>query len=468
MGRFVTDTWPPGEGGHPYAAYVPHPLGGWTPDLSRSTADRIAAAEADLEDMAAECARVPSRWAAESLMSQGESLSSSAIEGIGADLAGLSFQAIDDQQAAAGKAALGNLEMIAAAMDMAEEGRGLSEEDLLELHDTLMCRTPTPQLGGRFRLSAGWVGGQQIAGTGPLGARYVPPPTHEVKPLVADLIDYINHSDHSPVLKAAVAHAQFETIHPFADGNGRVGRALILFVLADSDITGNTPIPVSRAILANRDAYYNALDRFHSHQGPPGSPERSAGLEPWAVLLSDTCQQAAEQVRATSRAVHDLLQDWAGRLMGRRSDDTTWKIIEELPYTPVFTVNSLSERLEGSASATAIRRAVRHLAEVGIVEPVWPGKRNRIFKTPEFMEIAEHILDTRNLQPGAPIAPLPRPASPVGDTISLSAGDELLAQRLPAPRAASRRDAFWRCGHIGERSQKQCAKREGHRGQHSY
>lgn len=123
---------------------------------------------------------------------------------------------------------LGNIAAMESAVDLASRPEKFGLEDLCSVHRTLMDSSSVPEIGGIVRTDQNWMGGSSF---NPCSAAFVPPPPEHVADLLRDLLEYINGDEHSPLVQAANAHAQFETIHPFADGNGRTGRALIHVVL---------------------------------------------------------------------------------------------------------------------------------------------------------------------------------------------------------------------------------------------
>lgn len=462
MGKYVTRAWPPGSS-HEYAAYVPHPLAGWEPDLSRLALDRIAAAEADIaETVAAATANRSYQWAADSIMAQGESLSSSAIEGIYASLEGMSLADSGDGRDTANKAALGNWEMLEQALEFAESGELLTVGGLCGMHDTLMARTGSPQLGGKLRSGPIWIGEPALAGMGPIGAQFVPPPEEAVRPLLDDLLDYLNYSDHSPVLRAAVAHAQFETIHPFADGNGRTGRALFPIALFGS---GGSAIhlPISRSILADRSGYYASLQQTH-YEGPPHDRQRDAAIEPWIGMFSDCAQRAAAQVRAVAARVETMMGDWLERLGGARPDSAVWKIASELAYQPVFTADTLHTELDGSASIAAIRRGIDSLAKAGIVQEIGHSGRTRVWRAAEIIEVAESVLATNEITAAA--AQTHQGFNLV--EVKPAAASSTAARKRAGAGAGSRPAAVWQCAKKSSRSKRLCVRPANHEGRHRY
>ncbi len=466
MGRYVTEHWPQGAvDGERYEAFVPHPIEGWRPELSRHAEYRLEAAEKDIADAVQRAERVPGyRWAIECLMLHSESLSSSAIEGVYSSLEGL--VAHIDEQSTADRTALGNWEMLDAAVDIAHDYQPFTVDDVKELHHTLMSMSDNPQIAGRFRQGPGWVGQGQHRSLGPLAARYVPPPAYLIDSLMDDLVDAINYSDLPPVLKASLVHAQFETIHPFPDGNGRVGRALILISLGRSGATNGMPLPISHALLDNRQSYYNALLRYQRFTGDEDDPERSRDLEGVALLMADSAHLAAEQTRKVSAAIETTMGSWAGKLTASSNQSARWQVLEELVRTPVFTVEVMQEQT--GIPAQTVYRCVKELKTCGIVSI--NGKlRNTVYTADDILLIADDILRVRSRSTDSKTSKKKRDQTSRRREPARSGATAL--GNLPSSAAESSRphgQIAVRCAYKGPRSGKQCVMLAGHKGQHRY
>ena len=230
MGRYVSRYWHPRfEGpsrrerrGGRYEAYVPDYLAGWAPRLSVdliATATAAASAVESLNRRASGAGPHPLETFAYVLL-RVEAVASSRIEGI--ELSPRRLLTAEAEHRAGGRSSdllaaevLANVEAMEKAILIAAGGGPLRTADLLEVHRLLMSASAHPGLGGRIRDTQNWIG---TSGYTPVGASFVPPPPEEVPPLVADLMVYVNRTDLPPLIQAGIAHAQFETIHPFGDG----------------------------------------------------------------------------------------------------------------------------------------------------------------------------------------------------------------------------------------------------------
>jgi Fic family protein len=166
---------------------------------------------------------------------------------------------------------LGNIATMESAVELADEPRAITLADLLGIHQILMERSPAPEVGGAIRAEQNWIGGSSY---NLCGATFVPPPAEHVPELFEDLTAYINGDEHPALVQAAIAHAQFETIHPFADGNGRAGRALIHVILRRRGLAPGFVPPVSLVLATWSDDYITGLTAFR-HLHAPDSPDRS-------------------------------------------------------------------------------------------------------------------------------------------------------------------------------------------------
>src|SRR5699024_6392035 len=149
-----------------------------------------------------------------------------------------------------------NMTIVRDASDAMAENDTVAVDDLVALQAPLI--PDTPELRG-VRTTQNWIGGSRFH---PLDAAHVPPPPEEVPDLLQDLVQYMSGAIHSPIIQAALAHAQFETTHPFPDGNGRVGRALIHTVLTRRGLTSEAILPVSLVLATLNREYIDGLDSF--------------------------------------------------------------------------------------------------------------------------------------------------------------------------------------------------------------
>ncbi|TAL45218.1 MAG: Fic family protein, partial [Salinibacterium sp.] len=259
MAHYIERLWNPGDASAlgrrdrspgRYQAYVPDELGKQLPQLGAAAS---AAAEDALTVLARADERIGSRGSyLNHLLIRSESISSSWIEGNRVTPKRLAIAEILHEGSRVALDVVANVRATENAIaELAERDHAIATGDIEQLQHVI-----EPRLEYGLRQEQNWVGGP---GWSPLRADFVPPPETEVQRLVDDLAQFVTATDGNPVVRAAIAHAQFETIHPFTDGNGRTGRALIHTVLRRADALRNVLIPISTVFAGNTDAYIAGL-----------------------------------------------------------------------------------------------------------------------------------------------------------------------------------------------------------------
>ncbi|MCL2422519.1 MAG: Fic family protein [Micrococcales bacterium] len=291
---------------------------------------------------------------------------------------------------------LGTATTILGNLDSVRQGvsslRGTWHDELIhDIHHLI-----TPYMSGRgYRTSD-----VQIGGSSKLTASYVAPPANLVAPLMANLVDYANRSDDNALVKAAVLHAQFETVHPYADGNGRTGRVLVHGYLARTGLLDTGVLPLSVVLRRDTDEYVRRLTQFR-HATPDDRPTAvSQFVAYFAACLVDACTEA-DQVLAEAIAVRD---DWTTRTATFRSDSAVHQALEILAEQPVVTARYLTAAL-GTSPVTA-RTVIDNLVTVGILEPA--GGR---FRRAEVYQASALLAMMDRLVPGIQPTGLPRPTA---------------------------------------------------------
>jgi Fic family protein len=229
-----------------------------------------------------------------------------------------------------------NLAVVDDALRAARTRAPLRLDDLHRWHRRLMRHADADvatHLIGALRDQQSWIGGR-----GPQDAAYVPPPPEAVPPLVDDLIGFVNDRDTDPVTQAAVAHAQFETIHPYGDGNGRIGRLLVLWVLARR-VGVAVPPPTSVLVARDPGGYLAGLYWF-----------RTGETARWVEWFAHVVVSAADASLVWAAEVDEVLVAWNGRLAGMRADATARRILDILPTHPVLSVDTTAGALTVSSS----------------------------------------------------------------------------------------------------------------------
>ncbi len=337
--------------------------------MARAT-ERAAAAVVRVGD------RVPGGWEPLArLLLRAEGIASSNIEGLRAPTAAVAAAELDEAGAPRGAVLVaGNLAVVTDALEHAGSRRRLTVATLNAWHRRLMQDAELPpRMVGAFRDAQSWIGGR-----GPQDAAFVPPPAANVAPLMDDLVDFVNSREADVVTQAAVAHAQFETIHPYGDGNGRIGRLLVLWTLRRR-LAVAVPPPTSVLIARDPGGYLSGLFWF-----------RTGELARWVSWFAEVVNVSATAALRWADEVDALMSVWRARLADLRADAAARKVVEILPAHPVITAATAARLVH--ASDTATHAAMEQLHERRIVEPYAvpggaPGRPRRWWLARELAEL---------------------------------------------------------------------------------
>jgi Fic family protein len=386
-----------------YDAYVPDVLVGRPFRLDGDVAADVADAEAAVARFDAKAVALADTEALARLLLRTESVASSKIEGL--EVGGrrlLRAEAAtalgEDAHDVTATEVLGNIEAMTWALGVVGRGDDITLENLLEAHRRLLDGTRLHELGGKIRDDQNWIGGRSF---NPCSAEFVTPPPELVRELMEDLCAFCNTDDLPAIVQAAMAHAQFETIHPFVDGNGRIGRALIHLVLRRRGLSVRVLPPIS-LILATWSQDYVAGLTATRYTGTPTSDAANAGANRWIALFATACRRAIEDAERFEQRVSALQGRWRERLGKVRAKSAADLLIGALPGAPIVTVNGAAELIGRTYQAT--NGAIDRLVEAKILRQVNVGQRNRAFEAPELIRTFTDL--ERRL------------ASPTGDTRS--------------------------------------------------
>ncbi|MDE3064289.1 MAG: Fic family protein [Acidobacteriota bacterium] len=365
--------------GHVVRASVPRRIAGREFELpvsaARATERAIAAMERSSD-------RLPTSWEPLArLLLRSEGVASSAVEEVRAPLGEVAAAQLTGLMSGPAAWVADNLAVVSAAVDAAD--RPLSVASLLEWHRRLMAHATTPveaHLVGALRDRPVWVGGSS-----PLSAAYVGPPHELVPGLVEDLIEFANADHLDAVTQAAVLHAQFESIHPFADGNGRLGRVLIGWLLVRR-LGVRVPPPFSVFVTRDPGGYLSGLALYRVGEVAAWVSWFAATLERSATSASSLVTEVA----ALERRWHDLVASPPAGGRTVPAGATLWAVLEDLVEHPIVTAPFLSARF--SVTDEAARQVLRRLASLGIVEEVAlrsgaPGRPARWWAARELLDL---------------------------------------------------------------------------------
>lgn len=370
-----------------YDAYLADPLADWDLSIPADVAADVADAEAAVRALNdAGTTHVSLEGLARFLL-RAESVGSSKIEGL--EAAARRLAQAEAAIALGGDAndrvaveVIGNIAAMESAVELATSADPFELDHLLSVHRTLMDNSPTPELGGVVRQEQNWIGGSSF---NPGSAAFVPPPHDYLPDLLADLFDYVNGDEHSPLVQAAIAHAQFETLHPFADGNGRTGRALIHVVLQRRGLAPTFVPPISLVLATWSDDYVNGLMTFR-HLSEPDSAERSAAAVQWLRMFATATSRACQDADAYSDDIDEITAVWRSKLGRVRANSSTDLLLGVLPGAPIVTVESARKLIGRSKARTT--DAVNTLAEAGVLRQRNVGRqRYRVFEATEVVDL---------------------------------------------------------------------------------
>ncbi|SNQ48457.1 Filamentation induced by cAMP protein Fic [Frankia canadensis] len=407
-----------------YRTYIPDPLIGRPLALDATLDARCAEVEASVRALAVGAGARGLEGLARFLL-RSEALASSRIEGLQVSPQQLALVELAEFEGLPVRGFSQNARLVANNVTALRRAGGdlsgaatITRDGIVDLYRALLPgqKPPGP------RDTQNWVGG---GAWNPLDAEFVPPPSDCVPALLDDLARYASGGGHSALVQAGLVHAQFETIHPFSDGNGRVGRALIHTVLTRRGLTQAAVLPVSLVLLTRSDAYVAGLTSYR-YDGPPDGEAARAGVGMWLAGFLDAVDLAVDQAQAFSADVAALERLWADRLArqrqaaGRssraRAGSSLRRILDMLPETPVMTARTV-ERMLG-VSFPAARSALEELVAADVLTSRQVERNTTGYLAPEIFDlltITERRLastrwDTREVLPGRPSPRLPEPA----------------------------------------------------------
>jgi Fic family protein len=356
-GHYVELTWAPALEGESalerapqrYKAFVPDPVADFDPDLKSPTAALCERSAGEVKRLNAEPSALMSLEGLGRQLLRSEALASSQIEGLNISHRKLAEAELGGLAHYKAREIVANMRAMERAMDIGAAPGPLTVDSIAAIHREIAVVPPLDRIAGQIRDETSWIGGPD-----PAGAEYVGPPADEVKPLLEDLCRFMNRDDISPVSQAAVAHAQFELIHPFGDGNGRVGRCLIHVLFRRRDLAPRYVPPISIVLGANKDAYISGMEGF-----------RIGRVDAWVGYFARAVEIAAVRAREFSERVEAQQTDWRERIQPVRSDSAALAVIDLLPQYPVVTT-AVAER-ETKRSRRATLTGLERLDEAGIV-----------------------------------------------------------------------------------------------------
>jgi Fic family protein len=354
------------SGSGAYESTIPASIAGLRLDLS-------AELVADSEEAAAEIARFDATGehtigAITAVLLRSESSSSSQIEQITASARAIAEAELTGYGSGNAVGIVDNMRAMADAVDRADP---VTVEGIAEVQRVLLERH-SPHLVG-WRSEPVWIGGR---GSTPVTADFVAPDHRLIYAALEDLVAFAARDDLPVLPQIALAHAQFETIHPFADGNGRTGRALVHRMLRAKQLTRTSTVPISGGLLVQKNDYFTALGAYRDGDGAPVIDE-----------FNHAALRAVHHGRQLVNRMAALRDSWRATVKAR-SDSAAWKILDLLPAHPVIDAETVARHT--GAHVNGVRRSVAPLVDAGIlISSQHYRSHKQLYRAPAVLELLD-------------------------------------------------------------------------------
>ncbi|WP_235491445.1 Fic family protein [Frigoribacterium sp. Leaf186] len=298
------------------------------------------------------------------LLLRSEAVASSRIENLTATARSVFTAELGDERKRNATLIAANTRAMSAAIDLADD---LTRASVLTMHATLMA-SDARHTPGALRDEQVWIG---RSSSSPVGAEFVAPVSSRVPALLDDCLAFARRDDLPVLVQTAVTHAQFETIHPFTDGNGRTGRSLTQAMLRSKGVTRSVTVPVSAGLLTDVDAYHRALTAY-----------RAGELDPIVRLTAEASLRAVANARRLVDDLHDVRASWTTRVTAR-SDSSVWRLLDLLVHQPVVDAATAASRL--SLAPSNVYPLLRRLVESGVLKQKAEYKLGTIWRADEVL-----------------------------------------------------------------------------------
>lgn len=332
------------DAGRSYAASMPARIAERSPRVDPGTRTLAHDATIELARFDAELGHRVQAFGP--LLLRSEAASSSQIENFTASARSVLSAELGGRGSRNAEQVVANARAMHAALELADD---VSARSILRMHEVLMAGQPRHR-PGRWREQPVWIG---TSSASPFGASFVAPPAEAVPDLIDDCVAFAHRDDVESLVRSAIAHAQFETIHPFTDGNGRTGRALVQSMLRGSGVTTSVAVPVSAGLLADVEGYHRALDAY-----------RAGDVHPIIEAFAHAASRAVVNSRGLVTEIDAARAAWDERLSVRRSSNA-WRLLDAFAAAPVLTAAAAAERI--GVARPNVYPPLRALADAGIV-----------------------------------------------------------------------------------------------------
>lgn len=369
-----------------YESFIPEKLDAIPISLDLGAVGLVSEAENAIRSL--NSSAVPALRPLARLLLRTESIASSKVEGM--QIGPRELARAEARLQAGSKVSSTAIEVLSniRAMELAVHEAAMADpftvNEIVAVHHKLMEKSSHKHMAGQIRTQQNWIGGNDY---NPCGADFVPPPPEYVYDLLSDLCNVINDDVQSPLVQAALIHAQFETIHPFDDGNGRTGRALVQIVLRRRGLAPSYIPPISVVLAANKDRYIQGLTDFR--EGP---------VSKWIEYFASATAKAANLAKDYLDAVRELSDDWRKQLRSStelRGDATAWDIIDILSAHPIITAQVAAASTDKSKAP--VYQAIQQLEQAGVLIPLSQSKRNQSWEAVGLLDLLAGLESGRGL-----------------------------------------------------------------------
>ena len=347
----------------PYRSAVLPQIAELDPVLPVATAALADEANAELARFDAEMGSEMAPFG--SILLRSESAASSRIENLTASAKAIALAELGDTSKRNATEIVANTGAMIAAIALADR---LDAAAILDMHTALLAEHD-PKIAGRWRTAQVWIGSSSY---GPHTASFVPPHHDRVEAAIDDLVRFMQRDDLPVLPQAALAHAQFETIHPFPDGNGRTGRALVQCLLRGKRLTRHVTVPVSAGLLTETDRYFDALTAY-----------RDGDIQPIVERFAEASFESVVNGRQLVIELRSLREAWSGSIRSRRQA-IVWQALDVVLQHPVLDNALVQSDLH--VSAMGAEAAITELVEIGVLHEITGGQRNRRYAAVSVLE----------------------------------------------------------------------------------
>jgi Fic family protein len=347
----------------PYRAAVVPDIAGTPVTLAPETMTVVEAAMQDVVRFDEQMSSLPVPMPA--ILLRSESASSSQIEHLTTNARNLAMASIGIDSKQNAELVAANVRAMALAVGAAADQ--VSAESILAVHRALMIDSE-PDAAGAWRNEQVWIGSHAAY---PHGADFIPPHHERVPPAIDDLVRFSRRTDLPAIAHAAIVHAQFETIHPFTDGNGRTGRVVLQAVLRQRGVLRATTVPVSAGLLRDPDRYFSALTAY-----------RDGDVDRIVADVAEASMSATVDGRALAGSISDIRARWREQIAAR-SNSSAWPLSDALFTQPVVTAEHVAALL--GLSDRGARNTIDVLVRDGILTPATTAKRHQYWQAPDVL-----------------------------------------------------------------------------------